>query len=346
MGRIQYNFVVQTPLAARRQAQPTGVIETLSAGYSAVNRQLWVLLLPIVVDAFLWFGPHVSYSPLVDPAVTRATEWTREMSLGPRRVPRNPEFINDLDQSRQYLIAQADDVNGLAAIAWGPLALPSINAAASPGEDVAFVTGWADGLALLVASLGIGLLLGGWFYGGLADASTGRREGPFGVGRFVPRGVLGTLGLVAVVTLTAILLGLPVVLLIGFAAVVSPPVAVLTSVLLGAALLYAAVHLFFAVDAIFVSHVGPLAAIQRSVGVVRRNLWQSVVLIVLTWLILAGMGRVWDVLASALQSPYGVALGILGNAYIASGLIAAGMIFYTQRAESISPVGAPTRGTT
>ncbi len=337
---------MQTPLAARRQAPPTGVIETLSAGYSAVNRHLWVLLLPILVDAFLWFGPHVSYSPLVGPAVTHVSEWTREMSLGPRRVPRSPELLSDLDQSRQYLIAQADDVNGLAAIAWGPLALPSTSASTSPGDDVAFVTGWADGLALLIASLGVGLLLGGWFYGGLADASRGGREGPLGAGRFVPRGVLGTLGLIAVLTVTGLLLGLPVVLLIAFAAIVSPPVAVLTSLLLGAALLFAGVHLFFAVDAIFVSHVGPLAAIQRSVGVVRRNLWPSVALIVLTWLILAGMGRVWDVLANTLQSPYGVALGILGNAYIASGLIAAGMIFYIQRAESISPVGAPTRGTT
>jgi hypothetical protein len=100
------------------------------------------------------------------------------------------------------------------------------------------------------------------------------------------------------------------------------------------------------VPAIFVSNVGPLAAIQRSVGLVRRNLWPSVLLIVLTWLILAGMSRVWDVLASNLQSPYGVALGILGNAYIASGLVAAGMIFYTQRTEPNTASGAPERGTT
>ena len=45
------------------------------------------------------------------------------------------------------------------------------------------------------------------------------------------------------------------------------------------------------------------------------------------------MGRVWDLLANNLQSPYGVVLGILGNAYVASGLIAAGMVFYTQRSE-------------
>jgi hypothetical protein len=99
-----------------------------------------------------------------------------------------------------------------------------------------------------------------------------------------------------------------------------------------AALLFASVHLFFAVDAIFISNAGPLSAIQRSVGMVRRNLWPSVALILLTWLILAGMARVWDILATSLQSPYGVVLGILGNAYIASGLIAAGMVFYSQRA--------------
>src|ERR687883_1725823 len=65
------------PLSARRQA-PKGVIDTLSAGYVALNRQLWVLLVPILVDLLLWLGPHVSYSPLVDPTVTRATEWVRQ----------------------------------------------------------------------------------------------------------------------------------------------------------------------------------------------------------------------------------------------------------------------------
>jgi hypothetical protein len=341
---------VQSPLAARRQAQPTGVIETLSAGYSAVNRQLWVLLLPIVVDVFLWLGPHVSYSPLVGPAVTQASEWTRQIPTGPRRVrgaatPANSQVvISDLDQSRQYLISRADETNGLAALSWGPLALPSVGSSPSTNDDVAFVTGWGDGAALLLACLGVSLLLGGWFYGGLAAASTGARNGPLTAGRFVPRGVLRTLGLVGLLTMGSVLFGLPVVLLIGFTALVSPPVAVLASVLLAAAVLFATVHLFFAVDAIFISHVGPLAAIQRSVSLVRRNLWHSVALIVLTWLILAGMGRVWEVLANSLQSPYGVAVGILGNAYIASGLIAAGMIFYTQRAES--PSGAPTRGTT
>ena len=331
---------MQQPLAARRQAQPTGVIETLSAGYSAVNHHLWVLLLPILLDVFLWFGPHVSYSPLVGPAVTHATEWTRQVALGPRRAPSNPDLLNSLDASRQWLIDRADEVNGLGLLAWGPIGLPSIAGLSAPGEDLAFVSGWPDGVMLVVACVGVSLLLGGWFYGGLAAASSGVHNGPLAAGRGTPRAVVGVLGLVGVVLGTALLLGLPVVLLIGFTALVSPPVAVLGSVLVAGGVLFVSVHLFFAIDAIFVSGAGPLAAIQRSVVLVRQHLRPSVALIVLTWLILAGMARVWDVLASNLQSPYGVVLGILGNAYIASGLIAAGMIFYIQHTESTpAPTG-------
>jgi hypothetical protein len=319
------------------------VIETLSAGYAAVNRQLWVLLLPVALNVFLWLGPHVSYAPLVDPAVTDATEWTRQIALGPRRVARSPDVVSQLEQTRQQVIARTDDVNGLNALVWGPLALPSVQGQASNGSDEpAFVNGWLDGLVLLGACVALGLLLGGWFYGGLAMASTGARGGPAVAGRNVPRAVLDVLGLVGVQLGAALLLGVPVLLLIGFTALVSPPVAVLGGVLLVLALLFAAVHLFFAVDAIFVSNAGPLAAIQRSVVVVRRYPWPSAALVVLTWLILAGMSRVWDVMASSLQSPFGVVLGILGNAYIASGLIAAGMIFYTQRSEANTQWHSPT----
>jgi hypothetical protein len=309
------------------------VIETLSAGYGAVNRQPWVLLLPVLLNVFLWLGPHVSYSPLVGPVVTQAMEWTREVAFGPRPGLDNPDLLTQLDQTRAWLIGRSDDVNGLGALVWGPLAVPSLAAPPAASEDLAFVSGWPDGLVLLGACLALGSLLGGWFYGGLAAASRNTRGGLLAAGRGVPRAVVDVVGLMAVLFGALLLLGVPVVLLIGFTALISPPVALLGSVLMAGGLLFATIHLFFAVDAIFVSRAGPLAAIQRSVVLVRKHLWPTVLLILLTWLILAGMGRVWDVLASDVPSPYGVVLGILGNAYVASGLIAAGMVFYIERSE-------------
>jgi hypothetical protein len=322
-------------LTVRREAPPTGVIETLSSGYAAVNHQPWVLLLPILLNLFLWLGPHVSYSPLVGPVVTTASEWSRRVAFGPLRSLRDPEMLTRIDQSRQFLIARSDETNGFNALAWGPLAMPSLDNLPSASEDLQFVTHWIDGAALFGACLGLSLLLGGWFYGGLAVASSGERGGPLAAGRRVPHGVLGVLGWLLALAAGALLLGLPVVLLISFTWYVSPPVAALGSILLMVGLLFATVHLFFSVPAIFVSNAGPLAAIQRSVTLVRQHLWPSIGLIVLTWLILSGMDRFWDVLATQLQSPFGVVLSILGNAYVASGLIAAGMIFYIQRSDPL-----------
>jgi len=325
---------VQHPFPARRQAQPSGVIEALSAGYAAINRHLWVLVLPILVDLVLWFGPHVSYSPLVDPTVTRASEMVSQVSsTGPRRAPRDPEFASSVDSVRQWLIARTGEVNALTLVAHGPIAVPSLGVSNGQG-DFAFVSDWGAGLGLLAAIVLSGLFVGGCFYGGLAEASTGRSANPLRLGRRAPRYIARVLGLLCALLGVGLLLGLPVLLLVAFTWFVARAVATFALLLVGVALLVIALYLFFALDAIFVSDVGPLTAIQRSVGVVRRHLLASIALVLLTWLILAGMDRVWDLLAGNLQPPFGIAASIIGNDYIASGLIAASMIFYTERTEA------------
>ena len=58
------------PALARAEAtRPPGVIDTLTAGYSVVNRSPWVLLIPILLDVFLWLGPQISLAPVVDRAI-------------------------------------------------------------------------------------------------------------------------------------------------------------------------------------------------------------------------------------------------------------------------------------
>jgi hypothetical protein len=308
------------------------VIETLSAGYAAINRQLWVLLLPVAVDMFLWLGPHVSYSPLVAPTVTRATEWVRHATPEPAELGQ-PSIASDLEDIRQRLVEYSDETNALSLVANGPLALPSLSGWVAESGDLTFVTGWPEGLALLTGCFVASLLLGGCFYGAIARAATRAPGGLLPVAQSAPGKSLRVLGFVAAALGLGLLLGLPMLLLMGFALLVAPVVAYVGAVALLAAVVYAALHLSFATAAIFVSNVGPLAAIRRSVRLVRRNLYPALGLLGLTWLILAGMAQVWLVLANNLPAPVGVGLSTLGNAYIASGLVAASMIFYLERAD-------------
>jgi hypothetical protein len=306
-------------------------VETLTAGYAAINRRLWVLLVPLLVDVFLWLGPHTSYSPLLDPAVARGTQWAQQVGPPPSDAGSGVPLDDDVGDLRQALMNLSTETNALSLLARGPLALPSVAVALGGIGALWFISSWSLGAALLGASLVGGLVIGAFFYAAIALQVRGDQGGLLAATRRVPRALLHVLGLMALLIGFGLLLGVPMLAMVALAAVVAPMLATLGMAVLAAAALLAGIYLFFAVDAIFVSGVGPLAAVQRSVAVVRRHLWPTLGLVLLTWLILAGMDRVWAFLADTLQPPFGVALSMLANTYIASGLLAASMIFYYQR---------------
>src|SRR5581483_5841732 len=47
-----------------RRREGLGVIDTLSAGFGLINRRLWLILLPVALDLFLWYGPRLSIAPV------------------------------------------------------------------------------------------------------------------------------------------------------------------------------------------------------------------------------------------------------------------------------------------
>jgi hypothetical protein len=89
------------------------------------------------------------------------------------------------------------------------------------------------------------------------------------------------------------------------------------------------VYLFFLVDAVVIGGYGPLRAAKSSLLVVRQSLWSALGFVCLTLFISLGMQLVWGLLA---RQSWGLPVAILGNAYVSSGLIAASLLFYRNRA--------------
>jgi hypothetical protein len=55
---------------------PVGVIEALGVGFETVARRGWLLLIPIILDLFLWVGPKISFEPLVQRFETVSSAWS------------------------------------------------------------------------------------------------------------------------------------------------------------------------------------------------------------------------------------------------------------------------------
>ena len=81
-------------------------------------------------------------------------------------------------------------------------------------------------------------------------------------------------------------------------------------------------------DAIVLDGVGLLQGFLRSASVVWRNLWPTLGIALLSYVIGAGFTLIWDRVA---VTAWGTAVGILGTAYIGAAISAAGLAFYADR---------------
>jgi hypothetical protein len=85
---------------------------------------------------------------------------------------------------------------------------------------------------------------------------------------------------------------------------------------------------FFTPRAMILDNMGILRSLWNSVNVIHRNFLSTIIFIVLVNVLQTGLMYIWRLLA---VSAVGTLAGILGNAYVSTGLAMASFIFYLDR---------------
>jgi hypothetical protein len=297
-------------------AKPRNVslVDTISAGYRTLNRRPLVLAIPAALSAYLWLGAPIGLGSLAEEL--RLALVDAAGAIGAEQAARE-ELVRGL---------LASDLR--VALAWlnfVPVLAPRGDAGAAaaiglrgPLELIAAVV-LVNLLALLVSSL---------FLTTLGEALQGER--PQIWQRLRRSGRVARDICLALLALTGVglILALPFLAISVIVIAIMPGATLL--VLLGwyIALFWAYVYTGFAPEAITVGRAGPLRALYKSVHVVRRDLGGTLGLLLLSFVIASGLGVVWRQLA---VSPPGLALAIIGSAYVGSGLAAARLQFFRDR---------------
>jgi hypothetical protein len=293
----------------------TGIIDSLSAGFGVVNEQPWIILLPVVLDLFFLFGPRVSIAPVVSQIVTR------------------PQFVQTFGADvTAPAIAFAEEANLLGLLSAGGLTLPTIVPVLGLARGSYTMLDSGGAVALLaLASVLLGAFVGCIYRAILAQQV---QDGELSALRLPAETVVAWYRIVilsVVVCVVAFLVMLPLAFIAAVASLVTSAAMPVMSALVATLVLAAQLYLFFIPNAIFMNQVGPIQAIRRGAAVIHAGVWSALTLAILVTVITIGMSQIWILLAS--QASWGLALGIVGNAYIASGLVAASMLFYRERME-------------
>jgi hypothetical protein len=287
------------------------------------------MLLPIALDLFLWLGPRLS----IEPVARQIIDWYgRQVAVA---VEAGSPMVLTPEQLRGTLGDILSSFNLFSVVALNVAGLPSFMAGQAASRPAAAEVNNVVVLLGLAVLLGLGGLLPGAAFLVTVGQEV-RSPGKTPETRLLYTQILRIWLYLVAFVVGAILLGFIIALPIS--AVLS--VAVMISQALGAVLIFltgallqvvffaSIVYLYFLVDAIVISQVHPVRAAWFSIVVVGRNFWPSVGLILASFVILAGTQVIWSRLLSPQLGPLP---GILGNAYIASGLTAASMLFYRSR---------------
>ena len=292
------------------------IIDTITAGFDTVRKNPWLLLVPILLDLLLWFGPKLSIAPIVSESIA-AMEKRQVLGTDQRELEAALAALPDFDPN--ILQETAGRINLLGLLAWNVLGVPSVAATRLIQPTDALVIDLSSScaaLGIMALILVIGLFLAAFFLALVGRAVRSDNEPLRDLIRQLPRYALYIVIVMAPI-LFATMIGISMSVICG-------PFSFL---LLGGAL-WLALYLYFAPEAITMSRAGPLEAVRNSIILLRMSFWPTLGFIVLCSVIAAGVSVIWQAL---LTSPLGTAVAIPFNSIIGTGLAAAAFIYYRDR---------------
>jgi len=319
---------------------PAGVIGCLTAGFEMLTQNLQVVALPVVLDLILWLGPRVSITPLLEGFV-------RILS---RQPTRDPDMAAQMEQALELLRQFAEHFNLLSLLGGVPLfQIPSLLARRAPVagsplgtpqvisvSSILALFPWWAGLGVLGLVMGFlylneiasqvenGLDADGQHGDGAAGDVSGHpggwREGLLKLGRFLSF----ALGLVAIGSVV-----LPLwILTVALGASLAEPLGVLLWVAGVGLFSYLALHLLFVIPSLLLGGRPLLGAVGESLLLSHVSLSSVFGFVLLALVIYEGLGYAWSLPNS---DSWAMFVGILGNAFVATGLTGAAFVFYRDR---------------
>ncbi|HLE27104.1 MAG TPA: hypothetical protein VI793_03230 [Anaerolineales bacterium] len=312
-------------VASRKKPEPpVGVIGALVSGFETVNARLELILLPLVLDLFLWLGPHLSVRAVI------------EGLLDLMRLPSGVDAATarNLEVWRRLLSEYGQSFNLFSVLSTAPVGLPSLMAGRAPnvmpgGQPVIWVVGNPLVYLVLFGAFALaGLFLGALYFGGIAQQVRDARLDLRKLVRSVWGDWLRLIALVAIWLFLLAFFGIPMALLAGLLALISPVVGSLFS-LLGSMLgLWALIYMGFALHGIILQRRGLFGALWDSIRLVHRNLPPTASLYAVIFLLGAGLSLLWNIPA---DGTWLLLIGVAGHAIVSTALVAATFVFYKDR---------------
>jgi hypothetical protein len=304
---------------------PPGVIGSLRAGFDAVSSHIGLILLPVVLDMFLWLGPRLSVDGLINPFFKLIFDQARTTLTSSTDLKRFTEYQSVFSE----LIGRFNLLSLFGKLQAFPIGISSLLAQTMPVE-----TPFGSQSIVQVSSapvlIGLALLLivAGWVAGALyfrwvsgTVLGDAKRE----AGITVIRAIVQTLILSVLWVIGLLMVFIPATFVLTILTLLSPALASGAFLIMLILSFWLIVPLFFTPHGIFVRRQNAFHSVFTSLRMARFTLPTSGLFVLCAFLLSTGLNYLWSVPP---DDSWMTIVGIGGHAFIRTALLAASFVYY------------------
>ena len=303
---------------------PPGVIGSLRAGFNAVSSHVGLILLPLVVDLFLWLGPRLSVGKVYS---SLAVDWLALINASSLPV----QDLRKIAENTSGMVELLGRVNWLGWVRTIPIGIPSLMSGFIPEklptltplglQDVIQTSSFLSMVGWIALLTLIGWVGGGLYFRWVSETTLGEQE----AGISSARAIIQTFILSVMWLVSLMVVSVPVVSVLGILILINPALASGALLVILILSFWLMVPLFFTPHGIFVRRQNALYSVVTSLRMARFTLPASSLFVFCVFILSTGLNYLWSVPPS---DSWMTLVGIAGHAFITTALLAASFVYY------------------
>lgn len=301
---------------------PPSLMGSLKAGFDATANHIELLLIPIVVDLMLWFGPHLRLDQLIDRVFT---DLRNQPGLNAA------DMVNLVEITGEFWSLLAERLNLFSALRSYPVGMPSLMVASQPIDTpIGSPLNWQIGsfsnaiLVWIVLTLA-GLVIGTFYFTLVSQVVISKKISIRLVLENLPGRALQVILLAILLTAFLFVLSIPFSCLVSAVIFSGIPFGQASLLFFGVIALWILLPFFFSPHGIFVNRSSMLISVRDSLRVVRVTMPKTALFFLILLGIDEGMTMLWRI---PKENSWLALVGVVGHAFITTGLIAASFVYY------------------
>lgn len=310
------------PAKSQTIPAPPNLIRSLTSGFEAISSHLALLLVPVMLDLFLWFGPRLRVVEIIQ----NYLKWVENLNS-----QQPTEITSLMEVNRQVLEELAKQLNIFSALRSIPIGVPSLMAgraiSANPfGQPVSIdLTSAGAALIAFILLMLIGLVIASLYFTLIAQAAlSGKLNWHEAMKRWVWNSI-------EIFKLTALALGIAIAMIVPLSCIYSfllmggAEIGRIFLFLYGIAIFWLMFPLVLSPFGIFVFQDKLFASISRGVRLARMTMTHTLILVLGIVVLSFGLDMLW---MSPKETSWMTMIGILGHAFVAASLLATCFVYY------------------